>query len=188
MPSEYTDKEKDAALVNQWRTYAEACQKHGTPGIVQACHPGRQSPRPAGRRGIFGQPIAPSAIPLRLGEGYFDQCISAMAFASPREMTQADIDTAIRQFVDAARLMADSGFSGIELHGAHGYLLGMILCLLYLEGCPILTFLDQFLNVKVPHHRVSFVTVTNAPADKSTYRCLRRNTRKKGKDSRGYCD
>ncbi|RJE26252.1 FMN binding oxidoreductase [Aspergillus sclerotialis] len=130
MPPEYSDQERDAALVNQWRTYAEACQKHGTPSIVQACHPGRQSPRIAGRRGIFGQSIAPSAIPLKLGESCLDQFISAMAFSSPREMTQADIDTVIRQFVDAARLMADSGFSGIELHGAHGYLL------------------DQFLNAK----------------------------------------
>lgn len=125
MPAEYSDQERDAALVSQWRAYAEACQKHGTPGIVQACHPGRQSPRIAGRRGIFGQSIAPSAIPLKLGESCLDQFIGAMAFSSPREMTQADIDTVIRQFVDAARLMADSGFSGIELHGAHGYLLGM---------------------------------------------------------------
>jgi 2,4-dienoyl-CoA reductase-like NADH-dependent reductase (Old Yellow Enzyme family) len=40
-------------------------------------------------------------------------------------MTQADIDLVTRQFVDSARLMADAGFSGVELHGAHGYLIGM---------------------------------------------------------------
>lgn len=125
MPAEYTDAEKDKALVDQWRVYADACQKHGTPAIVQACHPGRQSPRIAGRKGIFGLSLAPSAIPLKLGDSYFHQFISAVSFSYPREMTQADIDTVIRQFVDAARLMADSGFSGFELHGAHGYLLGM---------------------------------------------------------------
>lgn len=123
--SEYTDKEKNKALVDEWRKYADACQKHGTPAVVQLCHPGRQSPRPAGRRGIFKQSIAPSAIRLQLGDGYLDQLSSILSFSTPREMTQADIDTVIRKFVDAARLMADSGFSGIELHGAHGYLLGM---------------------------------------------------------------
>lgn len=39
-------------------------------------------------------------------------------------MTQADIENVTRKFVDTARLMADSGFSGVELHGAHGYLIG----------------------------------------------------------------
>lgn len=125
MPAEYTDPEKNKPLVNQWRKYADACQKHGSPGIVQICHPGRQSPRPAGRRGIFGQSIAPSAIRLKLGEGYMDWLASVLSFPVPREMTQGDIDTVVRKFVDAARLMADSGFSGVELHGAHGYLLGM---------------------------------------------------------------
>jgi 2,4-dienoyl-CoA reductase-like NADH-dependent reductase (Old Yellow Enzyme family) len=42
-------------------------------------------------------------------------------------MTHADIERVIRQFVDTARLMADAGFSGVELHGAHGYLIGMFL-------------------------------------------------------------
>lgn len=125
MPPEYTDKEKNKALVDEWRKYADACQKHGAPGVVQLCHPGRQSPRPAGRRGIFAQSIAPSAIRLKLGDGYLDQLAGILSFPAPREMSQADIDTVIRKFVDAARLMADSGFSGIELHGAHGYLLGM---------------------------------------------------------------
>lgn len=35
-----------------------------------------------------------------------------------------DIERVIQQFVDTARLMADAGFAGIELHGAHGYLIG----------------------------------------------------------------
>lgn len=54
-----------------------------------------------------------------------DWLASVLSFPVPREMTQGDIDTVVRKFVDAARLMADSGFSGVELHGAHGYLLGM---------------------------------------------------------------
>jgi len=53
--------------------------------------------------------------------------MSRVAFPAPREMTRGDVEGVIRQFVDAARLMADAGFSGVELHGAHGYLIGMFL-------------------------------------------------------------
>ncbi|RHZ67733.1 uncharacterized protein CDV56_109038 [Aspergillus thermomutatus] len=130
LPAEYTGKESNPALVQTWAKYADACQQHGVPSIVQICHPGRQSFRIAGKRGLFAPTIAPSAIPLQMGEGLLDRIISRLAFPAPREMTQQDIDTVTRQFVDTARLMADAGFSGIELHGAHGYLI------------------DQFLNPK----------------------------------------
>ncbi|GKZ33789.1 hypothetical protein AbraIFM66950_003870 [Aspergillus brasiliensis] len=128
--AEYTGKEGNEALVERWSQYAKTCQQHGTPCIVQACHPGRQTPRAAGRRGFFAPSIAPSAIPLELGDGLLQRLLTWLVFPPPREMTQVDIDRVTRQFVDTARLMADSGFSGIELHGAHGYLL------------------DQFLNAK----------------------------------------
>lgn len=117
-------------MVESWSKYAEACQQHGTPSIVQLCHPGRQSLRIAGRRGIFGSTMAPSPIPVNIGDGWFECLMGKLTFPAPREMTQADIDTVTRQFVDAARLMADSGFSGVELHGAHGYLVGMLSFLL----------------------------------------------------------
>ncbi|KAL3478343.1 FMN-linked oxidoreductase [Aspergillus californicus] len=74
--------------------------------------------------------IAPSAIPLFIGKTFLDSFITSLAFPSPREMTQRDIDSVIRLFVDSARFIAESGFSGVELHAAHGYLL------------------DQFLNPK----------------------------------------
>ncbi|GLA50458.1 hypothetical protein AnigIFM63604_006518 [Aspergillus niger] len=128
--SEYTGKEGNEALVERWSQYAKTCQQHGTPCIVQACHPGRQTPRAAGRRGFFAPSIAPSAIPLDMGGGLVQRLLTWLVFPPPREMTQVDIDRVTRQFVDTARLMADSGFSGIELHGAHGYLI------------------DQFLNTK----------------------------------------
>ncbi|OOF92392.1 hypothetical protein ASPCADRAFT_8673 [Aspergillus carbonarius ITEM 5010] len=128
--AEYTGKEGNEALVDNWSQYAKSCQQHGTPTIVQICHPGRQSLRFAGRRGLLAPPIAPSAIPLQMGDSLVQRLLSWLVFPPPREMTQGDIDRVTRQFVDAARLMADSGFSGIELHGAHGYLI------------------DQFLNSK----------------------------------------
>lgn len=123
--NEYTGKLQNATLVDTWRKYADACQEHGTPAIVQICHPGRQSARFAGKRGLCAPTIAPSALQLQTGEGYLHWLISKIAFPAPREMTRKDIEEITRKFVDATRLMADSGFSGVELHGAHGYLLGM---------------------------------------------------------------
>jgi len=117
--------EKTLAL---WRKYADACQKHGTPAIVQICHPGRQSPLGAGKRGFFAKTIAPSAVPLDIGRGLLARSLRALLFGTPREMTVPEIEAVVRQFVDAARLMAESGFAGIELHGAHGYLIGMFQC------------------------------------------------------------
>lgn len=119
---EYTGDDK--TVVKQWKKYADACQKHGTPAIVQICHPGRQSFRPAGHRGFFAQTIAPSEVPMDIGNGLLERLIAWVAWSQPREMTRGDIEKAIRSFVDTARLMADAGFSGVELHGAHGYLIG----------------------------------------------------------------
>ncbi|KAL2848813.1 hypothetical protein BJY01DRAFT_211370 [Aspergillus pseudoustus] len=130
LAGEYTDPESNKDLLATWKKYADACQEHGPPAIVQLCHPGRQSLRVAGRRGPFASPIAPSPIPLEMGDSFVQRWMSWFVFPPPREMTQADIDLVTRQFVDAARLMADAGFSGVELHGAHGYLI------------------DQFLNPK----------------------------------------
>ncbi|OQE41854.1 hypothetical protein PENCOP_c004G04224 [Penicillium coprophilum] len=128
--NEYKDSKTNSALVAQWKVYADACQKHGTPAIAQICHPGRQSFRVAGHRGMFAQTLAPSAVPMSVGDSYFQSMIACMVWSKPKEMTTQDIERVIRQFVDTARLMADAGFSGIELHGAHGYLI------------------DQFLNSK----------------------------------------
>ncbi|KAL2850223.1 FMN-linked oxidoreductase [Aspergillus pseudoustus] len=130
----------DAKSSKLWKAYAETSQKHGTPTIVQIAHPGRQSLRGAGRRGLFAPTIAPSAIPLRIGTNFLDSVITSLAFPKPREMDQKDINTVIRLFVDSARFIAESGFSGIELHAAHGYLLGSAenrakLLLEILKGC-----------------------------------------------------
>ncbi|CAG7935297.1 unnamed protein product [Penicillium olsonii] len=128
--NEYKDAERNADLVAQWKKYADAGQKHGTPVIAQICHPGRQSFRVAGHRGMFAQTLAPSAVPINLGDGYLERLIGCLAWSTPKEMSTQDVERVIGQFVDTARLMADAGFSGVELHGAHGYLI------------------DQFLNEK----------------------------------------
>jgi 2,4-dienoyl-CoA reductase-like NADH-dependent reductase (Old Yellow Enzyme family) len=115
--------EDEHSALQTWSQYAEACQHHGTPAMAQICHPGRQSPRGAGERGIFGKTIAPSEISLHIGNGLAATLIRNLVFGVPTAMSYADIDQVIAQFVNCARTLADCGFSGIEIHAAHGYLL-----------------------------------------------------------------
>ncbi|KAK4114815.1 NADPH dehydrogenase [Canariomyces notabilis] len=98
-----------------------------TPTIVQINHAGRQSPRGASLRGLFTPPMAPSAIPLVVGQGWLAHLLQLLAFPTPREMTAEDIVTVKGQFARAARIVAEAGFDGIELHGAHGYLISQFL-------------------------------------------------------------
>ena len=46
---------------------------------------------------------------------------------SPRPMTQAMIDEVVADFAAAARRVRDGGLDGVEIHGAHGYLIGQFL-------------------------------------------------------------
>lgn len=48
-------------------------------------------------------------------------------FVTTREATQADIDFLIEGFVHAAEYLEAAGFDGIELHGAHGYVIAQFL-------------------------------------------------------------
>lgn len=64
---------------------------------------------------------------MSLGDSLWERLAACVAWTAPREMTTADIERVIQQFVDTARLMADAGFAGMELHGAHGYLIGRLL-------------------------------------------------------------
>jgi 2,4-dienoyl-CoA reductase-like NADH-dependent reductase (Old Yellow Enzyme family) len=48
-------------------------------------------------------------------------------FVAPRPATEADLARVIEQFADAAARAEAAGFDGVELHGAHGYLLSQFL-------------------------------------------------------------
>ena len=66
------------------------------------------------------QTWAPSAIPLDLGK-------LSKRFATPLAMTQEIIDDVIVRFSRTARLGEQAGFTGVEIHAAHGYLLSQFL-------------------------------------------------------------
>lgn len=102
--------ERDLALFSQW---ARSSQVQGNQCWVQVNHPGRQSPRTASR-----EPVAPSVVPLEGMGG---------AFAKPRALEEAEIDGLVARFARTAGLAAKAGFAGVQIHGAHGYLVSQFL-------------------------------------------------------------
>ncbi|TVY37004.1 NADH-dependent flavin oxidoreductase, partial [Lachnellula occidentalis] len=110
-----------------WKSWAATCQRSGTPTIVQLCHPGRQSPAGISNRSFFAKAIAPSPVKLNFGSSILERLAAALLFGTPHEMTVEEINEVVDQFVEAARQSFEAGFKGIELHGAHGYLLAQFL-------------------------------------------------------------
>ncbi|KPI37029.1 NADH oxidase [Cyphellophora attinorum] len=96
----------------QLATFAKA---HGSLIVGQVSHPGRQVADT-----IQKHPVSASDVQLE-GE------VIGMTFAKPRAATQDDIDDIVRRFTHAAEYLHKAGYDGIQLHGAHGYLLAQFL-------------------------------------------------------------
>ncbi len=79
---------------------------------MQISHPGRQSSRMSTRH-----PVAPSAVGLKL----------LGLFARPRALSDGEIRDVIRRFAATARRAQQAGFTGVQVHAAHGYLLSQFL-------------------------------------------------------------
>ncbi|KAJ7119945.1 hypothetical protein C8R43DRAFT_1035210 [Mycena crocata] len=98
--------------------------------IMQLSHAGRQSPNILGARMPFMPPLGPSGV--RLGSslkdaGILSDLLHRFVFQIPRAMSLADIDDVVDAFVRGAKLAAHTGYDGIELHAAHGYLLAQFM-------------------------------------------------------------
>jgi 2,4-dienoyl-CoA reductase-like NADH-dependent reductase (Old Yellow Enzyme family) len=103
--------ERDLNLLQRW---AQAGSRDDTQLWVQLNHPGKQSPNMVSK-----QPVAPSAIPL---EPRFSSY-----FNPPRELSHGDIEAVIERFATAAAVVKKAGFTGVQIHGAHGYLVSQFL-------------------------------------------------------------
>ncbi|MEV6276173.1 nitroreductase family deazaflavin-dependent oxidoreductase [Nocardia sp. NPDC051832] len=92
--------------------WAKAGKEGGTPVWVQLNHPGRQANPIATRH----RPVAPSAIALTIP-----------GLPAPRALTEDEILDIVRRFGAAARVVEAAGFDGVQIHGAHGYLVSQFL-------------------------------------------------------------
>jgi len=105
------DEHSDLNLFKQW---SAAGTRNNCQLWAQLNHPGKQVPS-----FISGQPLAPSALPL---EGALQK-----NFKTPQALTEVGIEKIIKQFCVAAKLAKQTGFSGVQIHGAHGYLINQFL-------------------------------------------------------------
>lgn len=103
--------EADLPVLRQW---AEAATAQGASIWVQLNHPGKQS-----TKGLNAFNLAPSAVPFREDMAAF--------FETPREATTSEIQDIIERFGRSAAICKKAGFSGVEIHGAHGYLISQFL-------------------------------------------------------------
>jgi 2,4-dienoyl-CoA reductase-like NADH-dependent reductase (Old Yellow Enzyme family) len=93
--------------------WAKAARAHGAGFWMQINHAGRQT-----QATVNPNPSAPSAVPLGL---------PGKNFGPPREMTEAEIEQVIARFGIAALEAREAGFTGVQVHAAHGYLLSQFL-------------------------------------------------------------
>lgn len=101
--------------MDKFKQWAEAGQVKGAQFWMQINHPGRQMMANLGQ-----QTWAPSAIALDLGS-------MSKHFATPVAMTETVIADVIQRFARTARLSEEAGFTGVQIHAAHGYLLSQFL-------------------------------------------------------------
>ena len=98
----------EPAGVEAYTSLARTVQRAGAKIFAQLFHPGREVMRTAD--GMSAVAYAPSAVP------------NERFHVMPREMSDALIRDIISGFANAAALMADAGYDGVEIVGSHGYL------------------------------------------------------------------
>ena len=105
--------------IDAWKPVVKAIQDKGAIAIMQMFHCGRlawEEVNPAKRV------IAPSSLRPKQNNR-----LTGKPYPVPDEMTQFDIDHVITGFVETAKGAVAAGFDGIEIHGAHGYLINSFL-------------------------------------------------------------
>ncbi|WP_432816659.1 NADH:flavin oxidoreductase/NADH oxidase family protein [Sulfitobacter sp. JB4-11] len=107
---------EDDTHLDRFAAWADAVHQANpeTQFWMQLNHPGKQSPK-----FLTPQPVAPSAVPL--GQGL------EAAFAAPKALEESEISDLIQRFARSAELAQRAGFDGVQIHGAHGYLVSQFL-------------------------------------------------------------
>ncbi len=98
-----------------WRALVSAVRSEGAAILAQLWHVGAFSPSMVGMTdSLDAERLSPSGL-------------AAPGRPFGRSMQQADVDRTVEAFATAAVLAQAAGFDGIEIHGAHGYLIDQFL-------------------------------------------------------------
>lgn len=101
----------DDTFIEDYSRLTKKVHGNGSNIILQLVYGGSFTWHETGSRVIWG----PSAVENRISG------------VTPAEMTAENIETLIAAFADAAERAMKSGFDGVQIHGAHGYLLNQFL-------------------------------------------------------------
>lgn len=107
------DREPDAAMQAALSRWADAATRNGNQFWAQISHAGRQT-----MKMINPHPKAPSAVKLGLPGGQFGE---------PVALERVEITEIVRRFALCAAAVKAAGFTGVQVHAAHGYLLSQFL-------------------------------------------------------------
>jgi 2,4-dienoyl-CoA reductase-like NADH-dependent reductase (Old Yellow Enzyme family) len=107
------DGPQDVMQLASLEALAAAGTAGGTQLWMQLSHAGRQTPKL-----VASEPVGPSSIPLALPGG---------RFGKPRALSTDEIRDVIARFAFAAGVAEQTGFTGVQVHSAHGYLLSEFL-------------------------------------------------------------
>jgi 2,4-dienoyl-CoA reductase-like NADH-dependent reductase (Old Yellow Enzyme family) len=105
---------EDEKHMDMLKAWASSTAKSGMQIWVQLNHPGKQSPKM-----LSAEPVAPSAITFSGNLGKF--------FNPPKALTGKEIRELVARFARSAKIAKKAGFAGIQIHGAHGYLVSQFL-------------------------------------------------------------
>ncbi|RLQ20653.1 NADH:flavin oxidoreductase/NADH oxidase family protein [Seongchinamella sediminis] len=107
------DREPDEAMRRALASWAAAATRGGNHFWAQISHAGRQT-----QKSVNPHPKAPSAVKLGLPGGQFGE---------PLALTREEIAEIVRRFGVCAAACREAGFTGVQVHAAHGYLLSEFL-------------------------------------------------------------
>ena len=105
---------KNFEMLKEW---AESVKGTNTHLWAQINHPGRQA-----MEHINSDLNAPSAIPLKSSGR------KGAKIKIPIALNESQILAIIEAFGNTANIIKDAGFTGVQIHGAHGYLVSQFLC------------------------------------------------------------
>jgi 2,4-dienoyl-CoA reductase-like NADH-dependent reductase (Old Yellow Enzyme family) len=106
---------QDDSNLDRFKQWAQAGTRNDTHLWMQINHPGRQVYAAMGE-----QAVAPSDVAVNIA-GF------SKLFAQPRALTEDEILALVNRFANSANLAEKAGFTGVQIHAAHGYLISQFL-------------------------------------------------------------
>ena len=107
------DSAPDEEMIAALKRWTAAATRSGNHFWAQISHAGRQT-----MKAVNPKPKAPSAVKLGLPGGQF---------GTPVPLSEEEILNLIGRFGQAARICKETGFTGVQIHAAHGYLISQFL-------------------------------------------------------------